>query len=105
MTAYINYMAFTQKTKDGNVPTQGNAVADAETVSSGGTSAVAPEGTQYIAIWSDAATTIEINIVSLNGSPNGEAIYNAKEIKIPANALVEIPNIVAGVSTVTVTDI
>lgn len=106
MTGYINWMAFTQKTKDGFIPTEGNAVADAVTVASAGTSAPAPEGAQYASIWCDVDSTIEANIISTKtGQPQGETIYNAKEFKVPAGVMVQIPNVVPGVTTITVTDI
>ena len=98
-------MAYTQAIKGDALQTEGNAVADAETVASAGTSAACPEGTQYVSVWCDVASTVEANVISVSGASAGDTIYNAKEYKIPANIPVQIPNVVPGVTTITVTDI
>ena len=105
MTGYVNWMALTQPIKGDVVAMEGNTVSDAVTVASAGTSAVAPEGAQYASVWCDAASTIEANIIDPKGNPAGATIYNAKEYKVPANYVVQIPNIIPGVTTITVTDI
>lgn len=105
MTGYINWMAFTQPIKGDVVTIEGNAVSDAVTVTTGNTSAAAPQGAQYASVWCTVASTIEANIISTKNNPAGETIYNAKEYKVPANIPVQIPNIVPGVTTITVTDI
>lgn len=104
MTGYVNWMAYTQEAKDGSFDTKGNAVADAVEVTSGNTSAAAPQGAQYAVVVTTVLSTIEANVISTQNSPEGEAIYNAKEMKVPAGVW-EIPNIVPGVTTITVTDV
>ena len=100
-------MALSQPIKVDQLNMEGNAVADAVTVASAGTSAVAPEGTEYISMWCDVASTIEANILGRDPTniPAGEVIFNAKEYKIPAGVVFQIPNIIPGVTTITVTDI
>lgn len=105
MTGYINWMALTQPIKGDVLPMEGNPVADAETVASTGTSNAAPEGAQYASVWCDVASTVEVNIISRSPTGEPETIHSAKEMKIPANVPVQIPNIVPGSSTITVTDI
>ena len=104
MTAYINWMAYTQHTKDGSLPTEGNVVADYDTVASAGT-ATAPEGAQYASITCSVDTTLEADIISTTGNKDGETIFNAKETFCGAGNTIQIPNIVAGVTTFTVTDV
>ncbi len=104
-TCYINWMAMTQPIKGDVLPMEGNAVSDAVTVASAGTSAAAPQGAQYASIFCTVATTVEANIISLRSGGEPNATYSAKEMKIPAGIMVQIPNIVVGKTTITVTDI
>ena len=105
MTGYVNWMGMTQPVKAGVLNMEGNSVADAVTVASGGTSAVAPEGAQYASVWCDVASTVEANIISLSSGGEPHALYSAKEYKIPAGVPTQIPNIVVGQTTITVTDL
>lgn len=104
MTGYINWKAMTMPIKGDVLQMEGNNVADTDTVASAGT-ATAPLGAQYASVWCDVASTLEADVISLNGSPEGEPIYNAKTFIVPANTMVHIPNIVAGTTTITVTDL
>lgn len=104
MTGYINWKALTQPTKDGNLPMEGNNVADYVTVASAGTSAVAPEGSVYASITCSVASTVEANVIkSLRNEV--DPIYSAKELYVPAGVPTQIPNVVVGVTTITVTDV
>ncbi len=105
MTGYINWMAYTQATKDGVIPTEGNTVSDYVTVATGNSSAVAPEGAQYASVTCDVASIVEANIISTTKNPDGEAIFNAKELYVPAGVTIQIPNIVVGKTTLTITDV
>jgi len=105
MTGYINWMAYTQASKDGTLPTEGNTISDYVTVASAGTSAAAPTGAQYATIVCSVASKVEANIISVSGVSDGDTIYSAKELYVAANVPVQIPNIVVGKTTLTVTDI
>lgn len=104
-TCYVNWMAMTQPVKGDVLPMEGNPVSDAVTVASAGTSAAAPEGAQYATVWCTVASTIEANIISRKSGGEIETLFSAKEQKIPAGAMVQIPNIVVGQTTITATDI
>ena len=84
---------------------EGNPVADYESVASTASSNAAPEGAAYASVWCDVASVVEGDVISPKGAKAGEAIYSAKEIAVPANIPVQIPNIIPGVTTITVTDI
>lgn len=105
MTAYINWMAYTQNIKGDAVQTQGNTVADYEVEASGGTSNVAPEGSQYATVYCDVAMKVEANIISPKDLQEGETIYNAKELFCGAGERIEVPNVIVGKTTLTVTDV
>lgn len=105
MTGYINWMATTQPSKDGTFNMEGNVVADYVTVASGNTSPVAPEGAIYATINCTVDSTVEANIISQSGQADGQALYNAKQLFCPAGVPVQIPNIVVGKTTITVTDV
>lgn len=105
MTAYINWMALTQPSKDGTLPMEGNAVSNYESVATGGTSAVAPQGTQYATVMCDANSKIVASVISLKNQADGDAIYNSKEVFCSANYPAYIPNVVVGVTTLTITEV
>lgn len=105
MTAYINWAAYTQAIKGDAFQTQGNNVADYETVLTTATSSAAPEGAQYASVYCDVNTKIEANIISQYQNTLGETIYNAKETFCGAGERIEVPNVVVGVTTLTVTDV
>lgn len=105
MTGYINWMAKTQPTKDGAFQMEGNTVADFETVASAGTSSAAPEGAQYATVVCTVNSKIEANIISPKGNLDGDTIYNAKELFAYAGVPIQIPNIIVGKTTLTVTDV
>lgn len=96
-------MALTQPIRGDAIQMEGNTVADAETVASTATSGAAPEGAQYASVWCDVASTIEVTNIGRNGE--AETIFSSNEYKAPANAIIQIPNIIVGKTTITVTDI
>ncbi|MCB0073701.1 MAG: hypothetical protein KDE20_19670, partial [Caldilineaceae bacterium] len=60
--------------------------------------------TNYALVWADVVTSI--SVTNLKPHTSGAAnIGNGKTITIPANQLLEIPNIIAGQSTITMTDV
>lgn len=105
MTGYVNWHALTQPIKGDLVQLDGNIVADGEVLASTETTAVAPEGAQYASVWCTVASTVEANLISPKKNPAGETIYNAKEYAVPPETFVTIPNVIAGKTTITVTDI
>jgi len=103
MTGNINWAAYTQANVNGGaIQTQGNNVADYEIVLTTATSAVAPEGTMYASVYCDVASTIKANVIS---TPDNKTIFNANTTYCGAAERIEIPNVIAGKTTLTVTDI
>lgn len=99
-------MAYTQANKVSTMQTEGNAVADFETVASTGTSGAAPEGAQYASVLCTVDSIVEPNVIGRD--PNnraGETIFNARQYAAPAGIPIQIPNVIVGVTTITVTDI
>ena len=98
MAIYLNWMEFSQTIKGDLVPTEGNPVADHLVLTSGVASTVAPVGAQYASVWSTAAATVAV-------SDLGGKLGENKTYALPANVVLQIPNIVVNSSTITVTDI
>ncbi len=104
MTGYINWLALTQPSKDGTMNMEGNVVADYVTVASAGTSAVAPEGAEYATVYCTVNSTVEAtNIAVKDGVTN--TLLSDKELFVYAGVPVQIPNVVVGKTTITVTDV
>lgn len=102
MTGIINWAAYTQSNVNGTViNTQGNNVADGVTVASGGT-AKAPEGAMYASVYCDVVSTVSPDFIS---SPDDKTIFNGKETRFAAGETREIPNVIPGKTTLTVTDV
>ena len=98
MTAYINWMAYKQESKDGTFQTQGNTVADYDAVASA-SSATAPEGAQYATISCDVATKLNATRLKLGD------VFQDKDLYCAAGERIEIPNVVPKVTVITVTDV
>ena len=80
MANYVNWLIFNQPSKDGFIPTQGNAVANHETPASGAPTGVAPKEAQYAMVWADTAVTVQVSAVEGPGPGTGN--YT---VAIPAN--------------------
>lgn len=103
MTGYINWFALTQPIKGDVLNMEGNAVADYETVTSTNTSNAAPEGAQYASIVCSVDSTVEATNIGRNGQ--AETILSDKEQFAPAGVPLQIPNVIPGKTTITVTDV
>lgn len=104
MTNYVNWLKTSQMSKSGTtLQTQGNPVANSESPATGVASGAAPEGANYAMVWADVATRVQaspIRVQSEAGPDTGN--YT---VALPANTILEIPNIIPGETTVEMTDI
>ncbi len=82
---------------------QGNPVKNSETVTTGNTSAVAPKGAVYARVLVSVLSTVSAN--TLAQGPNSVNLGNGRTIVVPANGVIEIPNVIEGVTTVTVANV
>jgi hypothetical protein len=102
MANYITWMNLNMPAgKDGVLPMQGNPVAATVTPASGVASAVAPEGAQYAVVWADVPSAVSASVLK---GVNGDNLGDGKAITIPANTMIEIPNVIVGKTTITMTD-
>lgn len=104
MTGHVDWMQLNMPIHGDAIQMQGNTVGNTETVASAGTSAVAPVGAHYARIIVSVLSTV----VATNLKPNLSGQTNlgdGKTVTVPANGLIEIPNILEGVTTITVTDV
>ena len=99
MTNYINWMQLSQPIKGDVVTMEGNAVSDYESPATTVASGVAPEGAQYASVWADVAIKVEASNLDENAG------FSDKEYALPANTVLQIPNITVGKTTITCTDL
>jgi len=99
MANYVNWMAFTQQSKDGVIQTEGTPVADTETPNTGVATSVAPEGAQYASVWSTVNTQVQANNVK------GGALLQNKIYTLPAATVLQIPNVIPKKTTIKMTDL
>lgn len=101
MVNFVNWHTTNQPIKGDVLQMQGNPVANHETPATGVATAVAPIGAQYASVWATVSVTVSVSEVS--GA--GKDLVVGKTIAIPANTMLEIPNVVVDKSTITMTDI
>jgi hypothetical protein len=89
--------------KDGVLQMQGNPVATTESPATTVASGVAPIGAQYAVVWADVPTEVQANTLTKNASAAN--LGDAKSISWPANTALEVPNVIVGVTTITMTDV
>ena len=99
MANYITWMQNNQPIKGDILQMQGNPVSDTVSPASAAATAVAPEGSHYALVWADVAT--EVKATNLNKVND---LYQAKSVTIPANYVLEVPNVQVGYTTITLTD-
>jgi len=99
MVGYVNWMQKSQPIKGDLLPIEGNPVSNHTVTASGVATSAAPQGTQYVSLWSDAAATVSAS--ALADVTLGEGLTFA----LPANYVMQIPNIIPGETTITITDI
>ena len=99
MPGYVNWMQPSQTIKGDLMQTEGNPVANHVVTSSGVATAAAPVGAQYVSVWSTVEATVSLS--ALDGVGLGAGATYA----LPANLVVQFPNVIPGETTVTITDI
>jgi len=103
MANFINWLKTSQISKSGSpLQMQGNPASSDESPASGVASGLAPAGANYAMVWAAAETKVKVDILK---DEKGQDVTSAFEIAIPANTLLEIPNIIAGRSKITMTDV
>lgn len=100
MTNYVNWMQTNMPIKGDVLQMQGNPVSDTVSPATGVATAVAPQGTHYAMVWSTVAT--QVQATELNGVSDG---YQNKIVTIPANTILEIPNVQVGKTIIEMTDV
>lgn len=104
MTNHINWLKSNQASQSGTtLQTQGNPTANDESPATTVASGLAPAGSNYAMVWADVATQVEAS--PLRNTVNGQDDVGSFTIAIPANVLLEIPNIIGSRTTITMTDI
>lgn len=98
MTNYVNWMQYSQQIKGDVLQTQGNPVANHESPATGVASGAAPQGAQYAYVWADVATQVQATNLNTN-------LGSGLTVTIPANTILEIPNIKVGETTIEMTDL
>lgn len=99
MTNYVNWVQLNQPIKGDVLQMEGNPVSDTSTPASG-TPVTAPEGAQYASVWATVATQVQAN--NLEGVSDA---YQNKIFTLPANTLLQIPNVTPNVTTIEMTDV
>lgn len=100
MTNYVNWMQMNQPIKGDVLPMEGNPVSDTESPATGVASGLAPQGAQYASVWATGVTQVQAN--NLKDVIDG---YQNKIFTLPANTILNIPNVEAGVTTIEMTDV
>lgn len=100
MTNYVNWMQTNMPIKGDVLQMQGNPVSDTVSPATGVATEVAPQGTHYAMVWSTVAT--QVQATELGGVSDG---YQDKIVTIPANTILEIPNVQVGKTIIEMTDV
>lgn len=103
MTNYVTWMQLNQPSKGDVLQMQGNPVADTLSPLTTVATAVAPVGAAYAVCWADVAVKVEAD--TLARGANSVNLGDGKFITIPANTMIEVPNVIAGVTAITMTDV
>lgn len=94
----VNHVNWMQPSQGSVLPTEGNPVAAPESPTTGVATAVAPEGAQYASVWATVDTLVEAtNLTTSLGS--------GIQYALPANTVLQIPNITVKKTTIEMTDI
>ena len=105
MANRINWHQMNQPIRGDVLQMQGNPSANHVTPASGVASIAAPAGTNYASVWSSNALGSLVSADILSVGSSGEDITSGFTIAIPADTILEIPNILPSKTKITMTDI